>query len=177
MDFLNQQIANNKESEYANQELNKRTAAARSRLIECNDSLQLKSNELAVIRKSLKNLVNALQQTRQKNRQAARDCEKKSKIIENLKVVEDQLKEKLKKLGDKNSTAQDRLRHFNELAEVKKNGLVSQQKKNSIESVLILRKRKNHWLTFPWKWIAWVVCCIVRSSYCNSGNRNRSWWR
>lgn len=119
MDFLNQQIANNKESEYAIEQLNKRTAIDRSRLIECNDSVQLKSNELISMRKFLKNLINNLQQKRQQNRQAAIDCEKKSKFIEKLKTIENDLMAKLKRLSDKNSSAQDRLRHFNELAEVR----------------------------------------------------------
>lgn len=118
-DFLNHQITNNKECEYAIEELNQRTAITHSRLLECNDKLQLKSNELISMKKYLKNLINNLQQKRQKNRQAAIDCEKKSKLIEKLKSVENDLKEKLKSLNDKNSGAQDRLRHFNELVEVR----------------------------------------------------------
>lgn len=119
MDFLKQQIANNKESEYAIEQLNSRVANIRSRLLECQDIVQTQSGELVSLRKLLKNLTNNLQQKRQKNRQTAVECEKRAANIEKLKDIESGLKKKLKKIGDKNINAQDRFKHFNELAEVR----------------------------------------------------------
>lgn len=120
IEFLNQQINNNKESELSIENLNHETAGIRLRLAQIHDDVQLKSNELITAKRLLQNQSNHLQQIRQKNRQAIIEREAKTKAIDELKTITTELNEKLKKFSNKRGNAQDRLKHLDELVEVKK---------------------------------------------------------
>lgn len=116
-EFLNQQIANNSESELMISELNEQISKVRSLLNRYNEDIQLKANDLITLRRQLENDTNCLQQMRQKNHQAAVEYDTKTKQIAKLKSVVDDLCAKVGKIQSEKDNAEVRLRHLDELFE------------------------------------------------------------
>lgn len=116
-EFLNQQITNNKESEFMISELNEQISKVRSQLTQYNEEIQLKANDLITLRRQLQHDTNCLQQMRQKNHKAAIELDSKTKQIAKLKEVVDELSSKMGKIQNEKDNAEDRLRNLDELFE------------------------------------------------------------
>lgn len=114
-EFLEQQIENNKESEFAISELNSQISKTRKLLARHTEEIQLNTNELITLRRQLQNDTNCLQQMRQKNHKAAIEHDTKTKEIAKIKEIVDGLVAKTGKIRNEKDNAQDRLRHFEEL--------------------------------------------------------------
>lgn len=116
-EFLNQQIKNNKESEFTISELNEQISKVRSHLTQYHEEIQLKANDLITLRRQLQNDTNCLQQMRQKNHKAAIELDSKTKQIAKLKEVVDELSSKMGKIQNEKDNSEDRLRNLDELFE------------------------------------------------------------
>lgn len=116
-EFLNQQITNNKESEFMISELNEQISKVRSQLTQYHEEIQLKANDLITLRRQLQNDTNCLQQMRQKNHKAAIELDSKTKQIAKLKEVVDELSSKMGKIQNEKDNSEDRLRNLDELFE------------------------------------------------------------
>lgn len=114
-EFINQQLENNKESEYAIKQLNHEVAAIRIQLHQCNEAIQLHTNEYITMKRQLQHETNLVQQIRQKNRQMTIECEIKTKDIEKMKAIVTDLIEKMAKIKSQKNSAEARLRHLDEL--------------------------------------------------------------
>lgn len=114
-EFLNQQLKNNKESEYEIKQLNDQVTQIRTRLNHCNEDVQLKTNELITMKRQLRNEANRLQQIRQKNRQVNIDCDKMTRSIAKLNEVVQDLVSKVDEIQSEKNNADNRLRHLEEL--------------------------------------------------------------
>lgn len=115
--FLEQQIKNNKESEMTISELNEQISTVRIQLNQHSSQIQLQANELITLRRQMRHDTNCLQQLRQKNHKAAIEHDVKTKEIAKLKELVDELKAKLGKIQAEKNNANDRLRHLDELFE------------------------------------------------------------
>ncbi|XP_031638654.1 coiled-coil domain-containing protein 39 [Contarinia nasturtii] len=116
-EFLDQQIQNNKESEFMIAELNGQISKVRGLLTRYNEEIQLKSNDLITLRRQMQHDTNCLQQMRQKNQKAAIEYDAKTKQIAKLKEIVDDLTSKVGKIQNEKNNAEDRLRHLDELFE------------------------------------------------------------
>lgn len=65
-----------------------------------------------------------MQQQRTVNRQKSSELNEKEKLLENAKLIYDELKKKYEKFMGQNLSAQDRLKYLDELVEVTKNSLI-----------------------------------------------------
>lgn len=117
IEFLNQQIANNAESEQMISELNDQISKVRSHLSRYAEDIQLKANELITLRRQLQHDTNCLQQMRQKNHKFAIEYDTKTKQIAKIKEVADELCSKVGRIQNERDNAEDRLRHLDELFE------------------------------------------------------------
>lgn len=117
MEFLNQQIQNNKESEFMIAELNEQISNIRVQFNRYTDEIQLQTNELIVLRRQVQSDTNRLQHIRQKNHKITVECESKTKDIAKLKIITDELISKVGKIELEKNNADDRLRHMDELFE------------------------------------------------------------
>lgn len=117
VEFLEQQIKNNKESEQAISELNEQISTKRSQLNQYTEQIQLQTNEFITLRRQLQHDTNHLQNLRQKNLRATIQCDVKTKEIAKLKEIVDELKSKLGKIQSEKNNAENRLRHLDELYE------------------------------------------------------------
>lgn len=115
MEFLEQQIENNKESEFAISELNGQISKTRTLLARHNEEIQLNGNELITLRRQMQNDTNCLQQMRQKNHKATIEYDTKTKEIAKIKEIVDGLTSKMGKIRNEKDNAQNRLRHLEEL--------------------------------------------------------------
>lgn len=116
-EFLDQQIQNNKESEYMITELNEQISKVRNLLTRNTEENQLKTNELITLRRQLQHDTNILQQVRQKNQKATIEYDAKTKQIGKLKEINDDLTSKVGKIHNETNNAEIRLRHLDELFE------------------------------------------------------------
>uniref|UniRef100_A0AAG5CZZ7 Coiled-coil domain-containing protein 39 n=1 Tax=Anopheles atroparvus TaxID=41427 RepID=A0AAG5CZZ7_ANOAO len=117
VEFLEEQQRNNHEIEVRIGDLNVDVSKLRNRLTALNDSVQLKTNEYQITRKSVQNLSNKLSTMRNRNRHAFKEEEEKEKQIhENLSELE-MLRDKLDNFRSKSLCAQERLRQLNEIVE------------------------------------------------------------
>ncbi|XP_058447659.1 coiled-coil domain-containing protein 39 [Malaya genurostris] len=117
VDFLEEQQRNNKEIEIGIAELNVEVSKLRNRLNGLTDSVQLKTNEYQVTRKSVQNVSNKLTSMRNKNRRALiEEAEKEKQIHANLSQLEE-LRDKYENFKSKTLCAQERLRQLNEIVE------------------------------------------------------------
>lgn len=117
VEFLEQQIKNNKESELVISELNAQISTTRSQLNQYTDQIQLQTNELITLRRQMQHDTNGLQQLRQKNHRATIQCDVKIKETAKLKEIVDELKAKLGKIQMEKNNADNRLRHLDALHE------------------------------------------------------------
>lgn len=115
VEFLNQQIKNNKESEFSIRELNEDISNIRGRLNRYTNDIQLQANEFITLRRQVQHHSNRLQQIRQRNHKAAIECDSKTKKIAKIKEVVDELTSKVDRIEMERDNAEDRLRHLDEL--------------------------------------------------------------
>lgn len=118
VEFLEHQVENNKAAERRITELNENTLRLRRQLTELEEVAVLKTNELITLRKLSQNLAGRLTQQRYKNRQSHRDHEEKQAALENAKITCETLQEKMNSFINRNFSAQDRLKHIQDLIEV-----------------------------------------------------------
>lgn len=148
-EFLDQQFVNNKESEYAIDQLNEQIGQVRGQLNQINDAIQLDANELIGMKRLIQSETNRLQQIRQKNRQIKIDCEAKAKATQKLKTIVEDLMEKLQQIRNQKSSAEDRLRHLDELYEHEENAMhnleleMSRLSQMSYKSQQVLQQWEN----------------------------------
>uniref|UniRef100_A0A182QA91 Coiled-coil domain-containing protein 39 n=1 Tax=Anopheles farauti TaxID=69004 RepID=A0A182QA91_9DIPT len=117
VEFLEHQQRNNQEIELRIGDLNVEVSKLRNRLTILNDSVQLKTNEYQITRKSVQNLSNKLSSMRNRNRHALmEEGEKEKQIHANLSELE-LLRDKLDNFRNKSLCAQERLRQLNEIVE------------------------------------------------------------
>ncbi|XP_053690796.1 coiled-coil domain-containing protein 39 [Sabethes cyaneus] len=116
-EFLEEQQRNNREIELNIAELNVEVSKLRNRSQALTDSVQLKTNEYQVTRKTVQNVSNKLTGMRSKNRQALiEEAEKEKQIQINLNQLEE-LRDKYENFKSKTLCAQERLRQLNEIVE------------------------------------------------------------
>lgn len=116
-EFLNQQIQNNKESEFMNAELNEQISKVRNLLTRHTEEIQLKTNDLITLRRQMQHNTNCLQHMRQKNHKSTIEYEAKTKQITKMKEIVEELASKVGKIQDEKNNAEYRLRHLDELFE------------------------------------------------------------
>lgn len=114
-EFLEQQIENNKESEFMIGEMNQQISKVRALLTRHSEEIQLKANELITLRRQIQNDANCLQQMRQKNHKVTIEHETKTKDIAKLNGIVDDLVSKMGKIQNEKDNAEHRLRHLEEL--------------------------------------------------------------
>lgn len=141
-EFLLQQKQNNRESELAINELNEATVRLRAQLGQLNETVQLKGSDLISMKRMLQSQNHQLQLQRQQNRKTTIECETKRKTIEELKGVNANLGEKLKKLSDKQGNALDRLKHLDDLAEAEEKALANVEMEIQRMSQLVYRSQQ-----------------------------------
>lgn len=118
-EFFEQQVQNNREAERCIVELNADTARLRHTLNDTIESVALRSNEFMTTKKLAQNMANRLQQQRHHNRQAAKDQQDKEAAHEQGIKTFTMLKEKFECFNGKRFNAQERLKHLDELVEVR----------------------------------------------------------
>lgn len=115
VEFLEQQITNNKESELMISELNVEISKIRNQLNKFSEDIQLQTNVLITLRRQVQHDTNCLQQLRQKNHKASIDCDRKTKEIAKLKEIINELTSKVETIETEKNNAGDRLRHLDAL--------------------------------------------------------------
>lgn len=116
-DFLDQQLKNNRETEDTIAEINTRAVALRTQNTRVSDAVVLQTNELITLKKMVRSFGHQLQRARQVSRQHVSQIDERQRLIANIKTQQQEMQEKLRKFGDLNATAQDRLRSLDELVE------------------------------------------------------------
>lgn len=116
-EFLDQQIKNNSESEFAISQLNSRMFQVRDHLNISTDAIQLASNELISMKRQVHHETSRLQQLRQCNHQMMIDCDLKSKSNIKLRETLADLTDKINKVQNDKNSSENRLRHLDELFE------------------------------------------------------------
>lgn len=116
-DFLDQQLKNNRETEDTIAEINTRAVALRTQNTRMSDAVVLQTNELITLKKMVRSFGHQLQRARQVSRQHVSQIDERQRLIANIKTQQQEMQEKLRKFGDLNATAQDRLRSLDELVE------------------------------------------------------------
>lgn len=125
MEFLEQQLQNNRESEQDIADQNARLTQTRDHLNDITSTVQLAHNEATTLQKLLQNLTGRLQHKRQHNRQANIDLTDRTAQHDRLQVVLEQLQAKYALYQSKNLSGQDRLRHLDDLVEAEQKQLDS----------------------------------------------------
>lgn len=96
-------------------ELNVEISKIRGQLDRFTEDIQLQANELITLRRQLQHDTNRLQQLRQKNHKATIEYDCKTKEIDKLKAITDELTSKIGQIQTEKNNAEDRLRHIDEL--------------------------------------------------------------
>ncbi|XP_050086776.1 coiled-coil domain-containing protein 39 [Anopheles aquasalis] len=142
-EFLEQQQRNNHEIEIRIGELNVEVSKLRNRLTALNDSVQLKTNEYQVTRKSVQNLSNKLSSMRNRNRHALNsEDEKEKQIHENLSELEE-LRDKLDNFRSKSLCAQERLRQLSEIVETEERQIRAMETETARLSTALYRAQQQ----------------------------------
>ncbi|XP_053670503.1 coiled-coil domain-containing protein 39 [Anopheles nili] len=143
VEFLEQQQRNNHEIEVRITDLNVEVSKLRHRLTTLSDSVQLKTNEYQITRKSVQNLSNKLSSMRNRNRHALIDeGEKEKQIHSNLSELE-LLRDKLDNFRSKSLCAQERLRQLNEIVESEEKQIRAMETETERLSTALFRARQQ----------------------------------
>lgn len=118
-EFFEQQLQNNREAESSIVALNADTAHIRHALNDAIESVALRSNEFMTTKKLAQNMAHRLQQQRHHNRQALKDQQDREAAHEHAIATFAMLKEKFERFSGKRLNAQERLKHLDELVEVR----------------------------------------------------------
>lgn len=116
-EFLDQQIKNNCESEFAISQLNAQISQLRRHMDSCTNAIQLAANELIGIKRQVQGDTNRLQQLRQENRRKMVDIDSMMKANEQLKITVAELTEKVGKVKSGKDSSEYRLKHLHDLME------------------------------------------------------------
>lgn len=116
-EFLDQQIKNNCESEFAISQLNAQISQLRRHMDSCTNSIQLAANELIGLKRQVQGDTNRLQQLRQENRRKMVDIDSMMKANEQLKKTVAELTKKVKKVKNDKDSSEYRLKHLHDLLE------------------------------------------------------------
>lgn len=119
VEFLDHQIANNKAIEMRTAEVNDKTIRIRRKLNDLEEETTLQANELITLRKLNQNLAGRLVQQRYQNRQSKRDHDEKKITFEKGIATLEALEKQMNSFIDRKFSAQDRLKHIEELVEVR----------------------------------------------------------
>ncbi|XP_058057947.1 coiled-coil domain-containing protein 39 [Anopheles bellator] len=142
-EFLEDQQRNNHEIEVRIGELNVEVSKQRNRLTALNDSVQLKTNEYQITRKSVQNLSNKLSSMRNRNRHALiSEDEKEKQIHTNLSDLE-LLRDKLDNFRSKSLCAQERLRQLNEIVEAEEKQIRAMEAETARLSAALYRAQQQ----------------------------------
>ncbi|XP_052869033.1 coiled-coil domain-containing protein 39 [Anopheles cruzii] len=142
-EFLEEQQRNNHEIEVRIGELNVEVSKQRNRLTALTDSVQLKTNEYQITRKSVQNLSNKLSSMRNRNRHAlASEDEKEKQIHTNLSDLE-LLRDKLDNFRSKSLCAQERLRQLNEIVETEEKQIRAMEAETARLSAALFRAQQQ----------------------------------
>lgn len=118
IEFLNHQVENNKAVENKIAEMNDKILRIRRKLTDLEDEMTLQTNELVTLRKLVQNLAGRLTQQRYQNRQSYRDHDEKQASFDKGIVTYEALQKQMNSFIDRKFSAQDRLKHIEELMEV-----------------------------------------------------------
>lgn len=127
IDFLDQQIQNNKDTEFTIAELNVETSKLRSKLTDLVEMVALYNNELATTKKTVYNVSMRLNRQRQKNRQELTEIKDKEVLLEKEKQNYEQLMKREEIFKSRNLSAQDRLRQLDEMMEIEEKNIKALQ--------------------------------------------------
>lgn len=116
-DFLRQHIQNNEEIEAENKEFTEKITRQQFELGELNDAIQLDSTEVDACTRGMRNANEKLQQMRRKNRHTIVEREAKEKAVADLNVTCQESEEKLKKMTNQMTNAQNRMKQLDDLVE------------------------------------------------------------
>lgn len=118
-EFLEHQVENNKSVEIKIAEMNDKILRIRRKLTDLEDETTLQTNELVTLRKLVQNLAGRLTQKRYQNRQSYRDHDDKKATFEKGIATFEALQKQMNSFIDRKFSAQDRLKHIEDLMEVK----------------------------------------------------------
>lgn len=118
VEFLDHQVENNKAVENRIAEMNDKILRIRRKLTDLENDATLQSNELVTLRKLSQNLASRLTQKRYENRQSYRDHDEKQIVFEKGIATFETLQKQLNSFIDRKFSAQDRLKHIENLMEV-----------------------------------------------------------
>lgn len=119
IEFLDHQVENNKAVDHKIAEMNDKILRIRRKLTDLEDATTLQSNELVTLRKLSQNLAGRLTQKRYQNRQSHRDHDEKQTAFEKGIVTFEALQKQMNSFIDRKFSAQDRLKHIEDLMEVR----------------------------------------------------------
>lgn len=122
-EFLNQQIKNNCENEFAISQLNAEISQLRRHMDSCTNVIQLAANELIDNKRQVQGDTDRLQQLRQENRRKMVDIDSMMKANEQLKITVAELTEKMRKVKSDKDSSEYRLKHLHDLLENEENQL------------------------------------------------------
>ncbi|XP_037037232.1 coiled-coil domain-containing protein 39 [Bradysia coprophila] len=117
VEFLQHQVENNKAIEIKIAEMNDKIIVIRRKLTDLEDETTLQTNELVTLRKLSQNLAGRLAQQRFQNRQSHRDHDDKQSAFEKGIVTFDTLQKQMNSFIGRKFSAQDRLKHIEDLME------------------------------------------------------------
>lgn len=118
IEFLNHQVENNKAVDNKIAEMNDKILRIRRKIVELEEVATLQSNELVTLRKLSQNTAGRLTQQRYKNRQSYRDHDEKQIAFEKGVLTFEALQKQMNSFIDRKFSAQDRLKHIEDLMEV-----------------------------------------------------------
>lgn len=119
VEFFHHQVENNKIVELKISEMNDKIIVIRRKLTDLEDETTLQSNELITLRKLSQNVAGRLTQQRFQNRQSQRDHDDKKIAFDKGIVTCEMLQKQMNSFIDRKFSAQDRLKHIEDLMEVK----------------------------------------------------------
>lgn len=123
IEFLKQQVGNNREVEVENTDYNDKMARKQIQWGKLNETFQLDSSEMVALKQILRSQGEKLQQLRRENRHAKVEKETKTEAINKLNITCQELNEKFKKMLNQTDSAQNRLRQLDELVEAEEKSL------------------------------------------------------
>lgn len=118
MEFLEQQLQNNRETERLIAHMNEELVRCRHDLNECTEDVTLRTNDFLTMKKLTQTTTNQLHQQRHKNRQAAKEQVEMEAANEQAQKTYAELREKFERFQGRRFNAQERLKHLDDLVEV-----------------------------------------------------------
>ncbi|XP_017486700.1 PREDICTED: coiled-coil domain-containing protein 39 [Rhagoletis zephyria] len=108
-------IKDNREVEHTISVLNEETSEIKEQIQKLIDMTILKENEVELLQKDLQNLSNKVQQQRMENRKMSKEKDKRTKALEDLKVLLLKLESRLNDMTNRHISAEQRLQMLEEM--------------------------------------------------------------